>query len=510
MNLTPILKKTIELYPYKKAVVCEGEKFTYQQFGDRVGRLANALIKTNITKGDKVAILHNNCHYYLESYFGVMQIGATLVPLNHYLASKELEFIIKNSESKLLITSNDFSEKVDVIKNDIKIIKTDYAYEDFIANSPNNIPDINIDKEDIAQIYYTSGTTGKPKGVILSHKNVNIHANNSITELHLRDSDSWLHAAPLFHLADAWATWAITKVGGTHILLKKFNPEKVCKIIEDEKVTITNMVPTMYYRLVNYPKVIDYNYLSLRVLLSGGASTSLDLICKIIEIFNCDYIQTYGMTETSPFLSMSILKNHLCSLPYNQQLKYKSTTGREFLGVKLKVVNNKGKEVKNNNKEVGEIIVKGDTIFKGYWRLPEETKKVFRNGWFYTGDMAVINQEGYITIVDRKKDMIITGGENVFSIEIENILYSHPAVLEAAVIGIPNLEWGEMVSAFVVLKKGEHITEDEIKKYCKEKIANYKIPKSIVFLENLPKLGSGKISKKLLKEKYSIKKKRKV
>jgi acyl-CoA synthetase (AMP-forming)/AMP-acid ligase II len=203
---------------------------------------------------------------------------------------------------------------------------------------------------------------------------------------------------------------------------------------------------------------------------------------------------------------MSKLKEHLCSLPYDQQLKYKSTTGKEFLGVKLKVVNNKGNEVKHDNKEVGEIIVKGHTIFKGYWKLPEETKKVFRNGWFYTGDMAIINEEGYITIVDRKKDMIITGGENVFSIEVENILYSHSSVLEAAVIGIPDLEWGEIVKAFIVLKKDEHVTEAEIIKYCKGKIANYKIPKSIVILENLPKLGSGKISKKLLKKKYIIKK----
>jgi acyl-CoA synthetase (AMP-forming)/AMP-acid ligase II len=204
---------------------------------------------------------------------------------------------------------------------------------------------------------------------------------------------------------------------------------------------------------------------------------------------------------------MSILKKHLCSLPYEQQLRYKSTTGKEFLGVKLKVVNEKGEEVKHDNKEVGEIIVKGKTIFKGYWKLPNETKKVFKNGWFYTGDMAVINEEGYITIVDRKKDMIITGGENVFSIEVENILYSHPAVLDVAVIGIPDEEWGEMVKALVVLKKEENLTEDEIIKYCKGKIAKYKIPKSIIFLENLPKLGSGKISKKLLKEKYSIKKK---
>jgi acyl-CoA synthetase (AMP-forming)/AMP-acid ligase II len=511
MSLTTILKKTLELYPDKIGVVCGGNKFTYHQFAERVRRLANALIKLNIRRGDKVAILHKNCHYFLESYFGVMLIGGILIPLNHYLTSKDLAFILKNSESKLLITSIDFSKKIDDIYNEfgknIRIIKTENLYKDFIADSPTNIPDINVNEEEVAQIYYTSGTTGRPKGVILSHKNVNIHSNNSITELNLSNHDTWLHVAPLFHLADAWATWAITKVGGTHILCREFNPDKICKIIEDEKVTITNMVPTMYYRLVNYPKVTKHNYSSLRVLLSGGASTSPDLICKIIEIFNCDYIQTYGMTETSPFLTMSILKNHLCSLPYDQQLRYKLTTGREFLGVKLKVVNDKGEEVKCNDKEVGEIIVKGDTIFKGYWKLPNETKKVFKNGWFYTGDMAVINGEGYITIVDRKKDMIITGGENVFSIEVENILYSHPAVLEAAVIGVPDVEWGEKVKAFVVLKNEEDITEDEIMKYCKGKIANYKIPKSIVFLENLPKLGSGKISKKLLKEKYSIKNK---
>ncbi len=509
MNLTSILKKNLGLYPNKVGLVCDGNKYTYHQFVERVGRLANALIKLNIRKGDKVAILHKNCHYFLESYFGVMHIGATLVPLNHYLISKDLAFILKNSESKLLITSIDFSKKINDINNEfgknIRVVITENEYEDLTANSPEIIPDINVDEEDIAQIYYTSGTTGNPKGVILSHKNVNIHSNNSITELYLDKNDTWLHVAPLFHLADAWATWAITKVGGTHILCREFNPDKICKIIEEEKVTITNMVPTMYYRLVNYPEVTKHDYSSLRVLLSGGASISPDLVCKIIKIFNCDYIQTYGMTETSPFLTMSILKKHLCSLPYEQQLRYKSTTGKEFLGVKLKVVNNKGEEVKRDNKEAGEIIVKGETIFKGYWKLPNETKKVFKDGWFYTGDMAVINEEGYITIVDRKKDMIITGGENVFSIEIENILYSHPAVLEAAVIGVPDEEWGEMVKAFVVLKKKENLTEGEIIKYCKGKIANYKIPKSIIFLENLPKLGSGKISKKLLKEEYSKK-----
>jgi O-succinylbenzoate-CoA ligase len=506
MNLTKILLKTLELFPDKKAIVCNDRHFTYEEFGKRVGKLSNSLIDMGIKRGDKVAILLKNCHYYLESYFGVMLIGAVLVPLNHHLTSSELEFILKNSESKLLITSSDFSYKINDINQkfgtDIKIINIDKEYEELIADSSINLPNINIDGEDVAQIYYTSGTTGISKGVILSHNNVNIHAHNSIIELKLSKNDTWLHVAPLFHLADAWATWAITLIGGTHVLCRDFKPEKICKSIQKEKVTITNMIPTMYHRIVNFKKVSNYDYSSLRVLLSGGASISPSLIGKIIKIFNCDFIQTYGMTETSPFLTMSILNDHLCSLPYDEQLKYKSTTGRKFLGVELKVVNENGKEVNHDNNEVGEIIVKGETIFKGYWKLPEETKKVFKNGWFYTGDMAVINHEGYVTIVDRKNDMIITGGENVYSIEVENILNSHPKVSEVAVIGIPDDEWGEKVTAIISLKKGNKITKNDIIEYCKNKISKYKIPKSIIIIDNLPKLGSGKISKKVLKEKY--------
>jgi acyl-CoA synthetase (AMP-forming)/AMP-acid ligase II len=507
MSLTKILTKTLKSCPGKKAIACNGKVFNYRQFGERVGRLSNALIKTGISRGKKVAILHKNCHYYLECYFGVMHTGAALVPLNHHLTSSELAFILKNSESELLITSDYFSDKVYDITRDIgknlNIIKTGDEYEDLIADSPAIIPDVSSDGEDVAQLYYTSGTTGRPKGVVLSHKNVNTHAHNSIAELQLTEGDVWLHAAPLFHLADAWATWAITRVGGTHVLCREFSPDTIFDIMERERITITNMVPTMYYRLVNHPQFTRHNYSSLRVLLSGGAPISPDLVRKIIEGFKCDYIQTYGMTETSPFLTMSTLKDHLRSLPYDQQLVYKSTTGREFQGVKLKVVNEKDEEVNHNNMEVGEIIVKGDTIFKGYWKLPDETGKVFNNGWFYTGDMAVINEEGYVTIVDRRKYMIITGGENVFSIEVENIIYKHPAVLEAAVIGTPDEEWGERVTAVIVLKDGYNLTKDDIIEHCKGKISKYKIPKSVFFSERLPKLGSGKISKKRLKETYA-------
>jgi len=238
------------------------------------------------------------------------------------------------------------------------------------------------------------------------------------------------------------------------------------------------------------------------VLMSGGAPIAPELVKKIIETFKCDYIQTYGMTETSPYLTLSILKKNLKRLPPEEQLIYKSKTGREFITVSLRVVDEKGNDVKRDGKEVGEIIVKGDTITPGYWNMPDETKETIKGGWLYTGDLATIDEEGYVQIVDRKKDMIITGGENVYSTEVENVLYMHPAVLEAAVIGVPDEHWGEAVKAVVVLKKGYRASEKEIIEFCKRHIASYKAPKSVDFVTSLPKTGSGKIYKKGIRERY--------
>jgi acyl-CoA synthetase (AMP-forming)/AMP-acid ligase II len=337
---------------------------------------------------------------------------------------------------------------------------------------------------------------------MLSHKNVTAHALGTIAELHITDRDVWIHVAPLFHLADAWATWAITWVGGTHVMVREFNSKVVLGTIQKERVTLTNLIPTMLNLMVNDPDVGKYDYRSLRVLLSGGAPIAPEVVRKIVETFKCDYIQTYGMTETSPYLTLSILKEHLDKLPYDDRLRFKSKTGREFLGVELKVVNDRGGEIKKDEKEVGEIIVRGDIVTKGYWRLPEETAKSIKNGWLYTGDMAVMDEEGYVTIVDRKKDMILTGGENVYSTEIENVLYTHPAILECAVIGVPDAKWGEAVKGIVVLKTGQNATEQEIIQFCKEKMAHYKAPKSIDFVDALPRTGSGKIHKKGLRDLY--------
>ncbi len=517
MILTEPLMKALKFFPKKEAIVCGERRWTYQEFYDRVNRLSHYLKDLGVGKNDKVAILHPNCHYFLEAYYGITQIGAISVPINYRLSSGEIAFILQDSESKILIADPMFQKQVDPIRGEIKdivgIIWTgegkvnkesgDLNYE-MVLHQTNfsALPETRITDDDIAQIYYTSGTTGRPKGVMLSHKNVNTHALGTIAELHLTDSDVWIHVAPLFHLADAWATWAITWVGGTHILIREFDAKIVLETIEREKVTLTNLIPTMLNLMVNHPEVGRFDYSSLRVLLSGGAPIAPEVVRKVVETFKCDYIQTYGMTETSPYLTLSILKDHLKKLSYEDQLRFKSKTGREFIGVELKVVNERGGEIKRDEKEVGEIIVKGDIVTKGYWKLPEETKKSIKDGWLYTGDMAVMDEEGYVTIVDRKKDMILTGGENVYSTEVENILYMHPATLECAVVGVPDQKWGEAVKGIVVLKPGQKATAEEIIQFCKDRIARYKAPKSIDFIDALPRTGSGKIHKKGLRDKY--------
>ena len=357
----------------------------------------------------------------------------------------------------------------------------------------------------MAELFYTSGTTGRPKGVILTHNNNSAHAAGTIRELKLAQTDRWLHVSPMFHLADAWAVWALTKVGATHVMVPGFEERTVLEAIEKHGITLSNFIPTMLNLLVNFPGVKNYDFSSLRLILSGGAPIAKEVVKKILEVFGSDYIQTYGLTETSPFLTMSILKEGMKSLPFEERLKVMVTTGRPFETVQLKVVKKNGEEVLSDGEDVGEIIAKGETITPGYWRLPEETTERIVGGWLHTRDLAVKNPEGYVTIVDRMDDVIITGGENIFSVEVEDTLYACPGVLEAAVIGLPDPVWGEKVTAVVVTKKGEHCDAQEIIRFCKERMAPFKTPKKVIFSDELPKTGSAKICKYKLRETYGSK-----
>jgi fatty-acyl-CoA synthase len=375
----------------------------------------------------------------------------------------------------------------------------EWAEDDALALAGPPLRVTRVAPDDIAQLYYTSGTTGRPKGVQLTHRNVCVHAASAVRELGLGAADRWGHFAPMFHLADAWACFAITAVGGLHVLAPRFEAESALALVHDAGITITNLIPTMLKRLVECAAAREARCPSLRIVLSGGAPISPALVRQVLDVLRCEYAQTYGMTETSPYLTLGLLPEHLRRLPQDEVLRLRARTGRPFEGVELEVVDAHDRRVPADDRTVGEIRVRGATVTPGYWRRPEETARALRDGWLYTGDLAVVDAHGFVDIVDRKKDMILTGGENVYSTEVENALYEHPAVLEAAVFGVPDETWGETVTAAVVLRPGASLAAAELIAFCRERIAGYKTPRTVEFLADLPKTGSGKISKQALR-----------
>ena len=335
-----------------------------------------------------------------------------------------------------------------------------FDYEDLLTNAPGRVlPSHTFKSEELAQLYYTSGTTGKAKGVMITHGNATSNALGAIAELGITDKDIWAHVAPIFHLADAWSIFAVTWAGGTHVFVPYFKPPEVTKVFEKEHVTITVLVPTMVQALLHQVSLNGGGNFDLRLILTAGSPIAPEMVKNIVATFKCDYLQFYGMTETSPFLTISKPMAHMSDYPPEKLLQIKSKTGRAFIGVEVKVVRTDGTEIERNNLEVGEIIAKGPVVSPGYWKQPETTAETIRDGWIYTGDLAVIDEEGYINIVDRQKDMIITGGENVYSTEVEYALYEHPAVLECAVFGVPDPDWGELVKCVVVIRAGYSPTE---------------------------------------------------
>jgi len=521
MRLYTILLRTAESHPDKLAFICGDKRYNYAQFKERVDKLASGLRSIGIYKNDKIAVIHKNCHRFLEAYFAAARIGAILVPINYRLAAHDFFCILNNSQAKVLIAQPDLissifekKEELPLLRNIIltepvkanKLSEKHLDYESLLERTIHEEEIANIKEgSEIAQIYYTSGTTGRQKGVILTHENNWVHAEGTIAELDLSSNDKWLHVSPMFHLADAWAVWSITKVAATHVLIPCFEPKLVLQEIEKHGITISNFIPTMLNILVNFRDVGNYDLSSLRLILSGGAPIAKEVVKKLVEIFGCGYIQTYGLTETGPFLTMSILRDDMKSLPFEEKLNYMVTTGRPFYNVELKVVKEDGTEVLPNEEDVGEIVVKGSTVTPGYWHLPRETSERIVDAWLHTRDLAVLNSEGYVTIVDRKDDVIITGGENVYSIEVEDVLYSHPCILEAVVIGLPDSLWGENVTAVVVLKEGKKLCEEDVIGFCKDRLAHFKSPKKVIFTEQLPKTGSAKICKYKLREIYGKK-----
>lgn len=518
MNLSLSLRRAISLWPSQEAVVDGPKRFTYKQFGERVAGIANSLGRFGIKKGQVVAIIAPNCHEYMEAYYATAVSGIVLNPLNYRLSTAEIRGILEDSDARILFAHTDFANVVRELcleqpkfkrviwfgnsgKTEIPVESVEY--EELILNTASkSLPDVALDASDLAQLYYTSGTTGDAKGVMLTHGNTTFNALGALAEFELSDSDVWGHIAPMFHLVDAWSLFAITWVGGKHVFVPYFKAPEVVRALQAENITITALVPTMVNLLLQEHSVQDKPKYALRLVLTAGSPMAPDTVRRVVTELHCDYLQFYGMTETSPFLTISKPKANAASYTADQLLEIKSKTGRAFIGVEVKVVRDDGSEVTRNDKEVGEIIARGPVVTAGYWNKPALTAETIRDGWIHTGDLAVIDEDGYINIVDRRKDMIITGGENVFSTEVEYTLYEHPAVLECAVFGTPDKDWGEVVRAVVVVRAGYSPTESDLIMFVKERLAHYKAPRAVEFLSELPKTGSGKIFKRGLRERY--------
>ncbi len=514
VDLPGLLKSARRRAGDRTAVLCGAARLTYAGLDSLAARCAEALARHGAEPGDRVAALLPNCHLYMASYFGALAGRFVLVPINPRLHPEEIRAILEHSGARVLIgeprgLARVLGERVGEADGEWAFGRLKPPGDGGVprpkdrrpGSRPPEAPD-----PDAAQIYYTSGTTGKPKGVVLTRGNLAAHATMTVRELGLREADVWLHAAPMFHLADAWAVWAITAAAGTHVMLPRFEPEAALERIASARVTITNLVPAMLLGLLDTAERRGERLPSLRLLLSGGAPIAPRTVARIEHLLDCDYAQTYGLTETSPFLTFSLLDEGLLRLPREERDRLRARTGRPARGVDLRVVRPPGaarfEDVPADDETVGEVIVRGPTVTPGYWRDPEETRRAFLGGWFHTGDLGTLDRHGFLNLVDRAKDVIITGGENVYSTEVENALYEHPAVLEAAVFGVPDATWGESVRAAIVLRRPGAATIADLVAFCRQRIARFKCPRAVDLVEALPRTGSGKIDKKALREPF--------
>ncbi len=493
-------------------VRCGPRRLAYADLRDLAGRIDRDLTQAGARPGDRVAALFPNCHLFLACYFAALEGGRILVPLNTRLAPAETRAVLEHSGARVLIGDTVLGRPfVDgdgtVAREEGWIVgRPARGTRDPAAGEPSDETDPSLAPSDAAHLYYTSGPTGAPKGVILTRANLAAHVALTLEELGLSEHDVWMHAAPMFHLADAWAVWSVTAAGGTHVILPRFDPAAAYDLIEQAGVTITNLVPTMLLGLLEEAERRRRPLPSLRLLLSGGAPIAPSVVARAGRLLGCDYAQTYGLTETSPFLTFSLPDADLRRLPEEEQLRHRARTGRAARGVRLRVVrpssSDRLDDVPADDATVGEVVVRGPTVTPGYWRDPEATAAAFRGGWFHTGDLGTIDRRGSVNLVDRIKDVIITGGETVYSAEVEHALYEHPAVREAAVFGTPDATWGEAVRAAVVLSRPGEATPEDLIRFCRERIAHYKCPRAIDLLEALPRTGSGKIDKKALREPF--------
>ncbi|MDA8336450.1 MAG: acyl--CoA ligase family protein [Peptococcaceae bacterium] len=516
--LSPLsfLRRSAAVFPGKTAVVHRDSRYTYSEFHDRVNRLASALRREGVTRGDKVAFICPNIPPMLEAHYGVPLLGAALVSVNIRLASGEIAYILNHSDAKIVFVDSEFAPLVAGIRDQLSgvrlvvnirdveggILLPGPEYEEFLAGgSPEPLPaDVGDEMENMT-INYTSGTTGLPKGVMYHHRGAYLNALGEALE-HKMDSGSvYLWTLPMFHCNGWCFTWAVTAVGGTHVCLRRVVPEEIYRLVEAEGVTHLCAAPTVLVSMANYPRARECRMKTRLQVITAGAPPAPTVI-RDMESLGAEVTQVYGLTEVYGPHTVCEWHREWNGLAVDERANIKARQGVAYITSEfVRVVDPRTMEdVPRDGRTIGEIVMRGNNVMLGYYKQPGDTDKAFAGGWFHSGDLAVTHPDGYIEIKDRMKDIIISGGENISTVEVENCIYQHPDVLEVAVVAVPDDKWGEVPKAFVVPKAGTAPTAEDIMNFCRERIARFKVPKAVEF-GDLPKTSTGKIMKYVLRNK---------
>jgi fatty-acyl-CoA synthase len=511
--LTPLefARRTRRLYGDRTGVVDGGLRLTYEEFFARCDRWAAALQDLGVQPGDRVATIAPNTHSQLEAFYAVPEIGAVLVPINYRLSADDFAYILDHSGSTVVCVHPDYLDLVDGIRDQIPQVKHFVAfggardgwvdYETTLAaasGTPNKPP---IDERDLLTINYTSGTTARPKGVMITHRNAYMNTVGTLLHLPIGVGEKYLWTLPMFH-ANGWTyTWTVTAAGGVHICLPKVDPGEVFRLIREEEVSWLAAAPTVLISLANASPEVRGEVRPGVHVVTAGAPPAAATIERLERDFGWEVTHVYGLTETAPFITVCAPLPEHEGLSSSDLAVIKSRQGVELISSgELKVASPDGTEVPWDGESIGEITVRGNVVMSGYYNDPEATDKAMGDGWFHSGDAAVVHPDGYVEIRDRIKDVIISGGENISSIEVEGVILRHPAVNEVAIVGLPDERWGETPHAFVVLREGEEASEADLIAFARDKMAHFKAPRGVTVVDELPKTATGKIQKFVLRK----------
>jgi fatty-acyl-CoA synthase len=515
MPLSPLdfARRTCRLHADREAVVDGELRLSYRQFFDRCDRWSSALQGLGVRQSDRVATIAPNTHAQLESFYAVPQIGAVLVPINYRLSAEDFVYIVNHSGATVLCVHSDYLKLVDSVRDQMPDVRHFVAfegstpdddwldYEAAIAAADPGFERPEIGERDLLSINYTSGTTARPKGVMITHRNAALNTIGTLVHLPMAVGERYLWTLPMFH-ANGWTyTWTVTAAAGTHVCLRKVDAATIFGLIRDEKVTRLCAAPTVLISMASAPESVRGEVPAGVQVITAGAPPAAATIERCEGGFGWEITQVYGLTETSPFITVCIpLPEHRDLSPADRAV-IKARQGVELLtSGELRVVDSGGREVPADGQTVGEIVVRGNAVMLGYYQDPEATEHAMGDGWFHTGDAAVLYPDGYIEIRDRLKDVIISGGENISSVEVEGVLLRHPAIKEVAIVGLPHEKWGETPHAFVTLNEGASVTEEEIIAFARDNLAHFKAPRGVTFVGDLPKTATGKIQKFVLRK----------